>query len=99
MEVSIQYILYIRYDFCALEYPCNTFLTSYTLIHTFYRFCMYVHVCGGGRVCVHAQGHRYGPKPCCLQSAFFALLYEDSDGQNLLKSYALLWYKISLVVS
>ena len=86
----IIYILCIHYYFCALESPDNTFLTRYTFIHTFYRYCMYAHVCCGGRVCVHAQAHRYGPKPC-LQSAFFALLYEDSEGQNLLKSYALLW--------
>jgi len=26
------YILYIHYDFCALEYPGNTFLTSYTFM-------------------------------------------------------------------
>jgi len=55
------YILDIHYDFCALEYPGNTFLTSYTFIHTFYRFCMYAHMCGGGRVCMHSQAHRYEP--------------------------------------
>jgi len=50
------------------------------------------------RMCVVEEGCAYirrytdnGWKPCCLQSAFFALLYEDSEGQNLLKSYALLW--------
>ena len=64
------FILYIHCDFCALEYPGNTFLTSCTFMYTFYMFCMYAHVCGGGRVCVRAQAHRYGPKPCCLQSAF-----------------------------
>jgi hypothetical protein len=39
---------------------------------------------------MHAQAHRYTPKPCFLQSAFFALFYKDSEGQNLLKSYSLL---------
>jgi len=46
------YILYIQYDFCALEYRGNTFLTSYTFIHMFYRFCKYAHVC----VCVGDEG-------------------------------------------
>jgi hypothetical protein len=58
------YILYIHYDFCALEYRGNTCLTSYTFIPMFYRFCMYAHVlyvcvC----VCVMDEGcacmHRY----------------------------------------
>lgn len=68
------YVIYIHCNLCALEYPVNTSLTSYTFIHTFYRFCIYAHVCGGGGVWVHAQKHQYEPKPCFLQSACFALL-------------------------
>jgi hypothetical protein len=70
------HILYIHCELCALEYPVNTFITSYTFIHTC-RFCMYAHACGGGGVWMHAQEHQYEPKPCFLQPAFFALLYED----------------------
>jgi hypothetical protein len=51
------YILYVHYDFSALEYPGNVFLTNHTFIH-FYRSCVRVRVC----VCVCVVGacmHRH----------------------------------------